>query len=109
MFGVVLRVTPFTFHVYVSRTVSPSMSARVAVAVRISLSCGLFLFSETVAVGAVFAMVTALEVSGLPSRDPSLPRTRRLIWSPLFPLLAPDRFRVALVAPLMFEPFLSHW
>ena len=53
--------------------------------------------------------VTALGGQRAPSRNPSLPRTRRLIWSPLFPLLAPDRLRVALVAPLMFEPFLSHW
>jgi hypothetical protein len=54
---VVLTVTPFTFHTYVSVTVLPSASAFVAVAVTVWFVVGLVGARETVAVGAVFAGV----------------------------------------------------
>src|SRR5439155_7628644 len=59
--AVVLTVVPLTFQTYVSVTASPSGSLFVAVAVIVWFVVGVWLFSETVAVG-TRSHVTVLSV-----------------------------------------------
>ncbi len=93
-------------------TVSPSTSALVAVAVSVSFVPGELVFRATVAVGAVLATVTGLEVTGAEFAEPSLAVTRTRIRSPRLPLppfAVWDRSSVDEVAPVMSVPFLDHW
>ena len=107
--AVVLRVAPSTFQTYVSKTVSPSESAFVAVAVRTWFVVGAAGARETVAAGAVFAIATALEVSGEDDAPPSPPVTRTVSWSPLSPSPTWERSRVDPVAPARSAAFRRHW
>ena len=68
---VVCCVTPSTFQTYVRLTVSLSASASVAVAVRVAFVLGEWSFDETVAVGAVFRIVTGADVTGAEVAVPS--------------------------------------
>ena len=107
--AVVFTATPSTFHTYVSDTVSPaSASVLVAVAVRVAFVPGSAGANDTVAVGAVFWIVTAAEVTGALCSDPSLAVTRRLIASPLSPFPSVARFNVAVVPRAIGNPPLSH-
>ena len=105
---VVLTVVPLTFQTYVSVTPSASASDGFAVAVTVSSVFGLAV-SETVAAGAEFATVTAADVSAEPLAVPSFGVTATVMSSPLSPLPAADRSRVAPVCPIRLEPFLRHW
>ena len=88
---------------------STSASETPAVAVSVSFVFGLAGASETVAAGALFAIVTCAEASGAPSIVPSPARTESEIWSPWSPFAAALRSSVAEVAPAIAEPFFSHW
>ena len=90
-------------------TVSESASARVAVAVSVSLVPGEAVFRLTVALGAVLVTVTGDEVTGAEFAEPSSAVTRTRIRSPRSPLPAVPRFSVAEVAPAMSVPFFVHW
>ncbi len=106
---VVCRVEPSTFQRYVSVTVSPSRSVFVAVAVSVAFVLGVWSLSATVALGAVFRMVTGDEVSGTEVSEASETVTRTRIRSPLSPFPAVARFRVGVVAPAISIPFFVHW
>ena len=70
---------------------------------------GVWSSSATVALGAVFRMVTGDDVSGVDESDASDTVTRTRIRSPRSPFPAVARLRVGFVAPGMSVPFLVHW
>ena len=90
-------------------TASSSSSDDVAVAVSVALVEGEWSSSDTVAVGAVFRMVTGADVTAGEAATPSETLTRTRITSPLSPLPATERSSVASVAPAMSVPFFVHW
>jgi hypothetical protein len=97
---VVFLTTPLTFQTYVSVTGSPSTSALVAVAVSVSFVCGLWVFSETVAVGALFATVTVFDFSVPMRPGASVGVASAVMTSPLLGLieeggLPPEQLLVA--------------
>ena len=65
--------------------------------------------SETEALGAVLATVTAGASKGSLCSEPSEAVTITPIESPRSPRPATDRSSVDPVAPAMFEPFFVHW
>ena len=89
-------------------TVSPSVSAFVAVAVSVAVVEGAAGASVTVALGAVFAIVTAVDVDGVELAVPSFPVTRTEIVSAFEPLPVTERLSVAAVSPARSTPFLRH-
>ena len=92
-----------------SVTGSRSASPTEAVAVSVWFVRGLAGASDTVAVGALFATVSAEEVTVEPASAPSVGRTETEIASPLSPWPAALRSSVGEVAPAIAEPFLRHW
>ena len=65
--------------------------------------------NATVAVGAVFTIVTGSVVKAEPSSEPSPGVSRTEIWSPLSPLPETERSRLAPVSPVRSVAFLIHW
>ena len=92
-----LTVEPFTFQSYWSATGSPSASAAVTVAVRVSFERGPALSNATATVGALFATV-ADAAAGAPSPVPSFGVTVTVTVWPRSPWPAGPRSNVSVVA-----------